>query len=114
MDTQDLVPVAPRDLLILSVLTTGPLHGYGIILAVEARSESGFLLDTANLYRVLRRMTRDGWIREIEDEAQEAGRRRTYAITARGDATLRAEMARLERLLGYMRPAVASGDRIPA
>ena len=60
MDTQDLLPLAPRDLLILSVLSDGPSHGYGIIRAVEERSDAGVLLDPANLYRVLRRMSRDG------------------------------------------------------
>jgi DNA-binding PadR family transcriptional regulator len=111
MDLQDLLPLAPRDLLILSVLSEGPLHGYGIIRAVEERSEAGVLLDPANLYRVLRRMSRDGWIREAEDAAEDAGRRRTYLITATGMALLRAEVARLERLLRHVRPALASGGR---
>ncbi len=64
MNPQDQLPLAPRDLLILAVLAEGPLHGYGLIKAVEARSEAGVLLDPANLYRVLRRMKRMGWIGE--------------------------------------------------
>ena len=32
--SSDPVPLAPRDLLILSVLSGGPLHGYGIVRAV--------------------------------------------------------------------------------
>jgi DNA-binding PadR family transcriptional regulator len=67
MNPQDQLPLAPRDLLILAVLAEGPLHGYGLIKAVEARSEAGVLLDPANLYRVLRRMKRLGWIREATD-----------------------------------------------
>ena len=105
------LPLAPRDLLILSVLAEGPLHGYGIIRAVEERSESGVLLDPANLYRVLRRMTRDDWIEEAEEDAGDAGRRRTYRITRTGGAVLRAEVSRLERLLGHVRPALAGGRR---
>jgi hypothetical protein len=45
MNAQDQLPLAPRDLLILAVLAEGPLHGYGIIKAVEDRSEAGVLLD---------------------------------------------------------------------
>src|ERR687896_132942 len=57
---------APRDLLVLAVLADGPSHGYGIIKAVEERSEHDVLLDPANLYRCLRRMSADGWIDEVE------------------------------------------------
>lgn len=104
--TPHYLPLAPRDLLILTSLAEGPLHGYGIIKAVEARSESGVFLDPANLYRVLRRMRELGWI--AEDPAG-SGRRRTYQITAEGRSLLSAEVARLERLLRQARPALVKG-----
>lgn len=100
------MPLAPRDLMVLAVLAEGPLHGYGIIKAVEARSSSGVFLDPANLYRVLRRMRERGWIEEPDDAD---ARRRTHRLTAAGRAVLRAEVARLEHLLAQARPAVA-GD----
>ena len=108
------LPLAPRDLLILSVLAEAPLHGYGIIKAVEERSDSGVLLDPANLYRALRRMREKGWIREVEVESGGEGgagdaRRRTYAVTEEGRVLLAAELARLERLLRQARPAVEKG-----
>jgi DNA-binding PadR family transcriptional regulator len=98
--------LAPRDLLILAVLAEGPSHGYGLIKAVEERSEAGVLLDPANLYRVLRRMRGLGWIEEA-DEGD--GRRRVHRITAQGRAIVSAELRRLERLLGQVRPALARG-----
>lgn len=100
------LPLAPRDLLVLSVLAAGPQHGYGIIKAVEERSRTAVSLDPANLYRVLRRMRRDGWIREVASDASD-DRRRTYEVTARGEAILRGEVERLERLLRDVRPALA-------
>lgn len=106
MDASRHLPLAPRDLLVLAVLAEGPLHGYGVIKAVEARSSSGVLLDPANLYRVLRRMRALGW---LEDVAQEGGRRRTHRITSAGRRVLSAEIGRLERLLTDARPAVAEG-----
>lgn len=106
MDVLEHLPLAPRDLLILAVLAEGPLHGYGLIKAVEARSQSGVLLDPANLYRVLRRMSGLGWIEPVEGGD---GRRRTYEITPDGRALLAAELARLERLLRQAKPAVAGG-----
>ena len=99
------LPLAPRDLLILTVLAEGPQHGYGIIKAVEARSDQGILLDPANLYRVLRRMREMDWIKE--EEADMPTRRRTYGITTGGKRILATEVARLEKLLLQARPALA-------
>jgi len=108
MDISDYLPLAPRDLMVLAVIAEGPIHGYGLIKAVEARSNAGVLLDPANLYRVLRRMKDLRWIRKAEDGGDE--RRRTYAITPRGRSLLAAELARLEQLLAHARPAMADGD----
>jgi DNA-binding PadR family transcriptional regulator len=104
MDDKATLPLAPRDLLILSVLAAGALHGYGIIKAVEERSESGVLLDPANLYRCLRRMLADGWIDEVPGGEE---RRRTYRITTEGRGILRSEVVRLQRLLKQVQPALA-------
>lgn len=106
MDVTEHLPLAPRDLLILAVLAEGPLHGYGIIKAVEKRSSSGVLLDPANLYRVLRRMRALRWIAEADDGEE---RRRTHHITHRGRAVLGAELGRLERLLAQAKPAMEGG-----
>lgn len=135
MNPTDQLPLAPRDLMVLAVLAEGPLHGYGLIKAVEARSEAGVLLDPANLYRVLRRMKRLGWIQEaVPSDGRPASssdgggaggvrgaggsghrsgadsRRRTYQITPAGKAILSAELRRLERLLQQARPVVVDGE----
>jgi DNA-binding PadR family transcriptional regulator len=102
--------LAPRDLLILAVLADGPTHGYGIIKAVEDRSEHDVLLDPANLYRCLRRMTADGWIDEVEARKGDE-RRRTYRITTKGRAILRNEVQRLQALLRGLHPSLAGHKR---
>jgi DNA-binding PadR family transcriptional regulator len=107
MDVSRYLPLAPRDLLILAVMAEGPIHGYGLIKAVEERSQAGVLLDPANLYRVLRRMKDHRWIRVAADGS---ARRRSYAITALGRSVLAAELARLEELLARVRPALAEGE----
>jgi PadR family transcriptional regulator, regulatory protein PadR len=102
--------LAPRDLLILAVLADGPSHGYGIIKAVEERSEHDVLLDPANLYRCLRRMSADAWIEEVDVRTGD-DRRRTYRITANGRAILRSEVQRLESLLRGLSPSLAGRKR---
>jgi DNA-binding PadR family transcriptional regulator len=102
--------LAPRDLLILAVLADGPIHGYGIIKAVEERSSHDVLLDPANLYRCLRRMSQAGWIAE-QGNSKAGDRRRTFRITATGKTILHSEVRRLEALLRGLKPALASGRR---
>ncbi|NNL29825.1 MAG: PadR family transcriptional regulator [Gemmatimonadetes bacterium] len=101
-------PLAPRDLLILSVLAEGSLHGYGIIKAVEERSTDGVLLDPANLYRALRRMRRDGWIAEADRKGPDP-RRRSFRLTPAGRTVLSSEVRRLEALLEIVKPNTATG-----
>ena len=105
------LPLAPRDLLILSALIDGELHGYGLIKAVEEHSAGEVELDPANLYRVLRRMQRDGWIREVVNSADADARRRRYVITSSGRSVLRREVERLDQLLRQVRPALANSGR---
>src|SRR5688500_69361 len=102
--------LAPRDLLTLAVLADGPSHGYGIIKAVEDRSGNDVLLDPANLYRCLRRMSGDGWIAEIEARTGDE-RRRTFRITPRGREVLMDEVQRLQSLLRGLRPSLAGHKR---
>lgn len=102
--------LAPRDLLILAVLADGPSHGYGIIKAVEERSEHDVLLDPANLYRCLRRMSGDGWIDELEVSTGD-DRRRTYRITPKGRTILRHEAQRLASLLRGLSPSLQGHKR---
>lgn len=104
-------PLAPRDLLILSVLVDQPLHGYGIIKAVEDRSVHAVLLDPANLYRALRRMRRDGWIDEVVGPETDP-RKRTFGLTPLGRRVLQSEVRRLESLLATVRPGSASGGSV--
>ena len=104
------IPLAPRDLLILAVLADGPLHGYGLIKAVEDMSDQSVQLDPANLYRSLRRMTEDGWIDEIQSKGDDE-RRRSFRITPLGRTVLKAEVRRLESLLRHLKPSLADGRR---
>jgi DNA-binding PadR family transcriptional regulator len=101
MNPESMIPLSPRDYLILFVLESGERHGYGIVKQVEAESSGQVRLDPANLYRSVRRLIRDGLVRESErrepDEASDE-RRRYYAVTDFGRQVVRLEAARLARL----------------
>ena len=58
------------DLLVLSVLAdTGPVHGYGIISALRARSDGAFDLPEGTVYPALHRMEKDGLVLSRWDNA---------------------------------------------
>ena len=94
-----LLPLAPRDYLILFALIEGPRHGHGILKAVE-REAGSVLFDPANLYRSLRKLERDDLVVETgeTDAPAEGPARRFYRLTKLGSAVLAAEAERLARL----------------
>jgi DNA-binding PadR family transcriptional regulator len=98
-----LLPLQPRDYLILLALADGPLHGHGLLKAVEAQG-GGVIFDPANLYRLLRKLERDALVREARPDGEPAdARRRTYALTTLGRGVLVAESGRLAQLADFAR-----------
>lgn len=96
-----MLPLRPRDFLILIVLSRGERHGYGIVKEAESHSDGIVSFDPANLYRALRRLMRDGLVKEVgKAPTEESGGapRRYYALTRFGRQVLSAEAARLARL----------------
>lgn len=93
-----LLPLAPRDYLILFALVDGPLHGHGLLKRLETEA-NGVPFDPANLYRSLRKLERDALIVEAAAAAEGQGPpRRAYRLTRLGRAALVAEAARLAAL----------------
>jgi DNA-binding PadR family transcriptional regulator len=92
---------AEPSLYILVSLSGGPKHGYAIMLDVE--EISGSPMGPGTLYGALARLERRGLIEALEPE----DRRRPYALTASGAATLQAQ---LESLDGFVRTGLARLD----
>jgi DNA-binding PadR family transcriptional regulator len=98
-DVQAFLPLAPRDYLVLFALAERPGHGYAILKEIE-RSSGGVVFDPANLYRSLRKLTRDGLVAELQGRQRRTpgAPRRLYGLTALGRRVLEAEATRLSRL----------------
>jgi DNA-binding PadR family transcriptional regulator len=113
---QDRLPLAPQDLQLLLALGEGPLHGYGMMKAVEEQSHGALRVELGSLYRVIQRLERDGLIAPVpgEEPGSSPGReRRYYGISALGRAVVAAELERLRRVLDLadgrtMRPGEAT------
>lgn len=75
------------DLLILSVLQAGPLHGYAIIEALRARSGGVFDLPEGTIYPALHRLEQAGLLASKWCD-HEGRQRRVYRLTRSGQAAL--------------------------
>lgn len=81
------------DGLLLAVLDGGPLHGYAVIQALRDDSGGRVDLPAGTIYPALHRLERAGLI-ESHWSVVSGRRRRTYALTDAGRATLRVERDR--------------------
>jgi PadR family transcriptional regulator len=101
------------DGLLLAVLESGPLHGYAVIEALQARSGGALTLPTGTVYPALRRLEDAGWI--AGSWSTVGGRkRRTYELTAAGQRELqneRSEWLRFSGTIGTVLGGAASEAR---
>jgi transcriptional regulator len=86
-------------LMILKTLETlGPQHGYGIARRIEQMSGETIQLNYGTLYPALVRLEHQGWIRGRWGTSENNRRAKYYAITRRGLAQVRTEADRWTRI----------------
>lgn len=73
-----------NEVLILAVLAGGPLHGYQLALALEAKSGGAFRFAHGTLYPILHKLENDGLISGDWLEEETKRKRKRYALTAAG------------------------------
>ncbi|MGZ6143278.1 MAG: PadR family transcriptional regulator [Myxococcales bacterium] len=89
-------PLKPAELFVLAILRGGPLHGYGIVQEVAARSQGRIQIRPGNLYRVLDRLLE----RRLIEVAGQRGDRTDYRITPLGRKTAQADARLLAGIIG--------------
>jgi transcriptional regulator len=86
------VPYGTLDLMVLKTLATmGPLHGYGIARRIEQVTNGGLALNQGTIYPALLRLEQKDLIRSAAGTSENNRRARFYAITAAGRRQLAAE-----------------------
>lgn len=86
-------------LMILRTLKTlGPQHGYGIARRIEQVSGDVIALNQGTLYPALVRLEQQGWIKGKWGVSENNRKAKFYALTARGDRQLTEETARWSRV----------------
>jgi PadR family transcriptional regulator PadR len=103
--------VGTLDVLILTALSWGPMHGYGIGRWIRQTTEDVLSVQEGALYPALHRLQRRGWLDE-EWGVTETGREaKYYRLTAAGRKQLRSE---IERWRAYARAVSAALEAAPA
>ena len=98
------------DLIVLRTLATmGPVHGYGIARRIEQVSGDRVILNQGTIYTSLVRLQQRGWIRSKWGVSENNRRARFYAITRAGEKQLAAETEYWERLAAVMGRVLSSG-----
>jgi PadR family transcriptional regulator PadR len=91
------------DLMVLKTLETmGPLHGYGIARRIEQLSEDVLQLNEGTVYTALLRLQQQGWISSAWGVSENNRKAKFYSITKGGRKQLLEETESWERISGVV------------
>jgi len=91
------------DLIVLKTLESmGPQHGYGIARRVEQISQDALQLNQGTLYPALLRLEQRKWIKSEWGKSDNNRKARFYKITAAGRKQLELEREGWERMAGII------------
>ena len=98
------------DLLVLNTLgTMGPIHGYGIAQRMQQISEDVLQLNQGTLYPALLRLEQKGWVRSDWGISENNRRARFYSLTKSGRTQLKEERANWNRVSGAIARLLEAG-----
>jgi transcriptional regulator len=81
------------DLLILKVITAGPIHGYAIAQRIQQISRDVLQVQQGSLYPALHRLENKGFLSAEWKESETGRNAKFYRLTAKGRAQLKTEAA---------------------
>jgi transcriptional regulator len=91
------------DLMVLQTLETmGPLHGYGIARRIEQVSEDALQLNQGTIYAALLRLLEKRWIDSEWGVSDNNRKAKFYSITTAGKKRLGVETEKWSRIAGIM------------
>jgi transcriptional regulator len=85
------------ELLVLTILSKSPMHGWGITQRIEEHSRQVLIVNQGSLYPALERLKRKGWIQDEWQITENNRRARIYSLTAGGRRQLAIERGDWER-----------------
>jgi transcriptional regulator len=99
------------DLMVLKTLDTlGPMHGYGIAQRIQQVSNDMLHLNQGTLYPALLRLEQRGWITSSWGTSENNRKARFYALTRAGRRQLAREETEWQRTVEMMGRLLRPGD----
>jgi len=100
------------DLMVLKTLETmGPLHGYGIARRIEQISQEVLQLNQGTIYAALVRLLQKGWITAAWGASENNRKAKFYSLTKAGRKQLAAEVENWERISGVISRMLKLAER---
>jgi transcriptional regulator len=91
------------DLMVLKTLESmGPLHGYGIARRIEQVSGDALVLNQGTIYPALLRLEQRGWIKSAWGISESNRRAKFYALSPIGHRQIEVETENWERIAATM------------
>lgn len=91
------------DLMVLKTLESmGPLHGYGIARRIEQISRQALSLNQGTIYPALLRLRQRGWIKAEWGTSENGRRARYYSLTRSGKTQIARETESWQRVAATM------------
>jgi transcriptional regulator len=91
------------DLMVLKTLESmGPLHGYGIARRIEQVSDNSMNLNQGTIYPALLRLEQRGWIKSAWGTSESNRRAKFYSLSPRGHKQIEEETENWERVAATM------------
>lgn len=97
-DRTEVLPGSLALMVLRTLDTIGPMHGWGIARRIEQVSEDVLELNQGTLYPALLKMQQLGWIRSEWGVSDNNRRAKFYAITRAGRKQLSAEASHWEQM----------------
>ncbi|HEY6851132.1 MAG TPA: PadR family transcriptional regulator [Terracidiphilus sp.] len=91
------------DLMVLKTLESmGPLHGYGIARRIEQVSGNALSLNQGTIYPALLRLEQRGWVKSAWGTSESNRRAKFYSLSAIGRRKINEETENWERIAATM------------
>jgi len=98
MPRDDGLPPGTLVLLILRVISSGPLHGYAIAQRISQLSSDELSVEEGSLYPALQKLLIKGWVKATPAVSETGRQVREYRLTPAGRTQLDAERANYQRV----------------
>jgi PadR family transcriptional regulator PadR len=93
-------------LILKSLASLGPMHGYGIALHIQQTTDNVLQVEEGSLYPALQRMLIKGWVKAEWRQTENKRRARYYTMTPEGRKQLAAEIKQFDLVMSAIRRVI--------